>query len=87
MTCRAKDRLPKDTPAARAVARKEACLTPFQDAPPYAWTDRSGLAVREQTRVGSNGYAVTLLRLAEQDDDANEDDDDLMPELDGPRFR
>jgi hypothetical protein len=85
--CRPKSRLPQDAPAARAVARGQKCLTPVEDALPHTWTDRPGVAIREQTRVGANGYAVTLLQFGDEDHDDGGGDDELLPELDTPGFR
>lgn len=87
VTCRPKSRLPKHAPAARAIARGQKCLTPVEDALPHTWTDRPGVAIREQTRVGANGYAVTLLQFGDEDHDDGGGDDELLPELDRPGFR
>jgi hypothetical protein len=86
LTCKPKTRLPKDSAAARAVARGEARLTTFQEAAPHAWTDRPGIEILEQTRVARSGHAVTLLWMT-SGPDADNQDDELLPELGEGRFR
>jgi hypothetical protein len=86
LTCKPKTRLPKDSPAARAVARGARGVTALVDAPPNAWTDQPDIEILEQTRVGNSGHAVTLLWMTigpDADDEGNE----LPPELRQPRFR
>ncbi|MCB2117490.1 MAG: hypothetical protein KDE00_14650 [Rhodobacteraceae bacterium] len=36
-------------------------FTEMADSPAAAWTDRDGVEIYEQTRVGRDGHAVTLL--------------------------
>jgi hypothetical protein len=86
LTCRPKNRLPKDSAAARAVAQRNLSLTRLEDAAPYAWTDRPDIEILEQTRVGKNGHAVTLLWMTNGPDGADEDDE-LLPELGQGRFQ
>jgi hypothetical protein len=86
LTCRPKNRLPKDSAAARAVARGNASLTRLEDAAPYSWTDRPDVEIREQTRVGKNGHAITLLWMT-SGPDGDDDDDELLSELGQARFR
>lgn len=55
-------RLATDTLAARAVARRASGFTRMQECHPGHWTDAEGVAeVFEQTRVGKDGHAITLL--------------------------
>lgn len=86
LTCKPKSRLPKDSPAARAVARGARCVTALVDAPPHAWTDQPDTEILEQTRVGNSGHAVTLLWMTIRPD-ADDEGDDLPPELGQARFR
>ncbi len=86
LTCKPKSRLPKDSPAVRAVARGARGVTAIADAPPNAWTDQPGVEILEQTRVGKSGHAVTLLWMT-NGPDADEEDDELLPELGQGRFR
>jgi hypothetical protein len=49
------------------------------------WISRSEVALAEQTRLGRDGYAVTLL-WAEQTEPEDDEDDGGFEELDMPRF-
>lgn len=86
LTCKPKSRLPKDSPAARAVARGVRGVTARTDALPNAWTDQADIEILEQTRVGKSGHAVTLLWMT-SGPDADDEGDELLPELGQPRFR
>ena len=79
--------LPQTTPAFRAVAGGTRGFTEMVETHGLAWTNWPDLTLREQTRVGDKGHAVTLLwaDLPEQSD--GEDDEGDLPELGMPRFR
>lgn len=73
------------TPAFRAVSNGELGLTGITEAHPMTWTDAPDLELWEQTRVGRDGHAVTLLWAERPDDDEAETDE--IEELGIPRFR
>lgn len=81
VTCKQKDRISQETPAARVIAKARSGITTFRDAAPMAWSDRPECEIREQTRVGKNRHAVTLLWLDQPDHDADGERDALLPEL------
>ena len=73
------------TPAFTAVSNRELGLTAITEAHPMTWTDAPDLELWEQTRVGRDGHAVTLLWAERLDDDEAETDE--FDELGMPRFR
>lgn len=76
--------LATDTPAARAIARGTRGFTRVQECHPGYWTDAEGVAeLFEQTRVGKDGHAVTLLWATLVDTK----EDDGLEELGVPKFR
>lgn len=77
--------LPKGTAAFRAIASGQRGVTRMVETSPLAWTNRPDTEIWEQTRVGKNGHAVTLLWADLPDED--EDDDRGLPELGLPGFR
>jgi hypothetical protein len=68
------------SPAARRVSAT------FQKRLPTPGPIRPGIEILEQTRVGKSGHAVTLLWMT-NGPDADEEDDELLPELGQGRFR
>ncbi len=77
-------RLATDTPAARAITRGGSGFTHMQECHPGSWTDAEGVAeLFEQTRVGKNDHAVTLLWATLSD----AEEDDGLEELGIPKFR
>lgn len=80
-----KDAIAQSTMAFRAISNGTHGFTEFSDTHAFAWTDRPSLELHEQTRVGKDGHAVTLLRvIPHRDDDEHDDGPD---ELSVPRFR
>jgi hypothetical protein len=81
-------RLNPDCPAARFASRAIRGVSDMEVAQPLWWMNPSDVELTEQTRLGRDGQAVTLLwatRPANAEDD--EDDDGGLEELDMPRFR
>jgi len=77
-------RLPQDTPAARAVANGTRGFTAMRDVHPGYYIDPNPVSeLFEQTRVGQDGHAVTLLWATLPDTDDQEE----LKELSSPRFR
>ncbi|MDI3335666.1 ImmA/IrrE family metallo-endopeptidase [Defluviimonas aestuarii] len=61
------------TQASRAIRNGKMGFTDAAESPAAAWTDRDGVEIYEQTRVGRDGHAVTLLWAdLPDDDDAND---------------
>ncbi|WP_089989184.1 ImmA/IrrE family metallo-endopeptidase [Cognatiyoonia koreensis] len=83
VTLHKNDHLPKTTIAYRATANGSQGFTEMDETDPYVWTGRSTGELFEQTRVASNGHAVTLLwaELPEEDDGGGHQ------ELGTPSFR
>lgn len=73
------------TPAFEAISTGNLCITSVAEAHPASWTDAYGLDLWEQTRVGYDGHAVTLLWAEKPDGDDAENDE--FEELEMPRFR
>jgi Zn-dependent peptidase ImmA (M78 family) len=84
VTLKKGNRLPQTTTAFRVVANGRPGFTRFSESPALAWTSRPEWEIFEQTRVGRDGHAVTLLWADLPDDD---EDDGGIPELTTPRFR
>ncbi|MBS9717757.1 hypothetical protein ACFFUT_10460 [Pseudohalocynthiibacter aestuariivivens] len=59
--------------AHRAISNAKRGFTEFAETSSITWTDQADLEIYEQTRVGTNGHAVTLL-WAELPDDTDEDE-------------
>ena len=79
------DPLPRISAAHRAVANAQPGFTELVETPSIAWTSRQDVGLWEQSRVGGNGTAITLLEADVPDvDDA---DDGGLAELGQPRFR
>jgi hypothetical protein len=78
--------LPQTTPAFRAIATGARGFTEMVETHGLAWTSRPDLVLREQTRIGGKGHAVTLL-WADLPEERDEDDDGGLPELGLPGFR
>jgi Zn-dependent peptidase ImmA (M78 family) len=78
-----KEALPKTTVAHQATANGRQGFTNMDETDPYLWPGKSYGELFEQTRVASNGHAVTLL-WAELPD---EEDGSGLRELDMPGFR
>lgn len=78
------DRIPRTSTAHRAIANAKPGCTEFAEADAHSWTGRSGLELFEQSRVTTNGHAVTLLwaELPEEEDEGGS-----IKELGVPRFR
>ena len=79
------DALPRMTAAFRAVSAGQPGYTEMAETLAAAWTSRPDADLWEQTRVGKNGTAITLLEAgaSEPEDEPAED----LAELDMPRFR
>ncbi len=82
------DRIAPFTQAHRIISAGRPGVTRFASTHSSAWTEAHNLEITEQTRLGQDGYAVTLLR-AEPDESEPEDDDAGagVEKLDMPRFR
>ncbi len=85
LTCNARDRLPQLSLASKLVANGVIGFSRATETNPLAWTSRSDFDLFEQTRVASNGHAVTLLWADLPDRDAEEEDG--LKELGIPGFR
>lgn len=83
------DRLPQMTAAFRAVRSGRRGVTELTETHAMAWTRKPDFDLFEQTRVGANGHAVTLLwaNSPEGHDEDDEGDDPCHRELGMPRFR
>jgi len=79
------DRLPTDSLAHRAARKGQRGVTKFVEAHPFPWTGRSTLELHEQTRMGADGHAVTLLWATMPDPDDEEGGG--LAELGMPGFR
>lgn len=79
--------LPQTTPAFRAIAAGKRGFTEMVETHGLAWTSWPDLTLREQTRVGDKGHAVTLLWADLPEAREERDDDGGLPELGTPRFR
>jgi len=73
------------TQAWRAVQNARPGYTELVESPTAAWTDVSNSVIFEQTRVGKDGHAVTLLSALLPD--GREDDTGTLVELGLPSFR
>lgn len=84
ITCNSGERLPQLSLAGKIVANGAKGFSSVSEANPLAWTNSSDFGLFEQTRVASNGHAVTLLwaDLPEKDDDEGG-----LTELNVPKFR
>lgn len=73
------------TAASRAIRSGRTGVTRISETPALAWLDRAEIELFEQTRVGGNGHAVTLLWASMPGADGA--DDDGIEELGTPGFR
>lgn len=80
------DPLPQSSAARQAVSSGTMGFTEMVEAMPGPWTGRADIDLWEQTRVGGNGTAITLLE-AEMPEPDDEDDDGGLAELGAPGFR
>lgn len=80
-----KDFVSKATHAYRAITNGRRGFTEFTDAHSLTWTDRPDLDLHEQTRVGRDGHAVTLLHVVSPEEDWDSEGD--QAELSSPGFR
>ena len=71
--------------ASRAVANGSRGFTEFREASPLAWLQDPDIEIFEQTRVGQDGHAVTLLWATVEDRDA--EGYPAAKELPQPTFR
>lgn len=85
ITCKRGERLPQLSLASQIIANGATGFSSVAEANPLAWTNRSDFDLFEQTRVASNGHAVTLLWADLPDTDSEEDDG--LNELGAPAFR
>ncbi|GHF60601.1 ImmA/IrrE family metallo-endopeptidase [Seohaeicola zhoushanensis] len=85
ITCNKGTAVPQTTTAFRVITAGKRGATRMDETHPLAWTGRPDIALREQTRVGKDGHAITLLwaDLPDEDDDY----DGELPELGTPGFR
>ena len=81
-----RDALPRISAARQAVSSGNMGFTEMVEAMPGPWTGRTDIDLWEQTRVGRNGTAITLLE-AEMLEADGEDDDGGLAELGPPGFR
>jgi Zn-dependent peptidase ImmA (M78 family) len=80
------ERLLPITDASRAIRKETVGFTEMTETSAIAWTHNADLDLFEQTRIGSNGQAVTLLWARDGDADrTGGDDDEGTPGI--PRFR
>ena len=79
------DQISNLTQAWRAVSNGRRGFTELVESPAIAWTDAESVEIFEQTRVGNEGHAVTLL-WADLPNTGNEDAGDAT-ELGIPSFR
>ena len=79
------DALPRISAAHRAVSKDKTGFTEMTETPSLTWTGRPDLNLWEQTRVGKNGTAITLLEADTPDLDG-EDDNGGLAELGRPGF-
>ncbi|WP_339718242.1 ImmA/IrrE family metallo-endopeptidase [uncultured Maritimibacter sp.] len=80
------DPLPKISQAFDVVSKGDRCITTFRETHAAAWTRRPEIELFEQTRVGRDRHAVTLL-WADLSPEADDEDDGALPELGEPGFR
>ncbi|NNE87210.1 MAG: ImmA/IrrE family metallo-endopeptidase [Silicimonas sp.] len=73
------------TPAFQAISTGNIGISNLAETHPTSWTDTFGLDLWEQTRVGYDGHAVTLLWAERPESDGAENDE--FEELGMPRFR
>jgi Zn-dependent peptidase ImmA (M78 family) len=74
------------TDTSRAIRNATIGFTEMTETSGIAWTDNADLDLFEQTRIGSNGQAVTLLWATGGDAEVTDGEDDMgMPGM--PRFR
>ncbi len=85
ITLRPKDPLPNLTQASRAMRKGQIGRTRMAETVSAAWTSQPELEIFEQTRIGKNGYALTLLWATLPDDDP--DDDTGAGEIGAPGFQ
>lgn len=85
LTCKKGHALPKETAGFRAIQKGKRGITHMTETSAIAWTNNSEIEIWEQTRVGKNGHAVTLLWADMPDED--DDIDASHRELGMPTFR
>lgn len=82
------DWLPRSTAALRAVGGGRPGVTNFTETHSVAWTNNPDIELFEQTRVSSNGHAVTLLWAeSPEPEDDDPEEDQVHRALGMPRFR
>lgn len=84
LTCQKGHALPKETAGFRAIQKGKRGITPMTETSAIAWTNNPEIEIWEQTRVGKNGHAVTLL-WADMPD-GGDDNGDCHRELGMPSF-
>lgn len=67
--------LPAGTAASQAITQGAACVTQMMGSHAAAWVERPDIELFEQTRIGRDKHAVTLLwaNLHDSDEDKNND--------------
>lgn len=85
LTCARRQPLPRASFAFRAVQNSRKGFTEMKEVHGITWTSNPELGLREQTKVGQKGYAVTLLWADIPDDE--DGDEGGLPELGTPGFR
>ncbi|MEO1686837.1 MAG: ImmA/IrrE family metallo-endopeptidase [Pseudomonadota bacterium] len=80
------NRLSGITPAARAVAQGRRGVTRMTETSPAAWIGSREVELFEQTRVGRDGHAATLLWAEMPEGDDQGDADSGVAELGEPTF-
>jgi len=80
-----RDTIVSATAAYKAVSDGQRALTDITETHAMAWTDAPDPDLWEQTRVGKDGYTVTLLLAERPDEDEGETGGTDEPGI--PRFR
>lgn len=85
LTCQKGHALPKGTAGFRAIQKGERGITRMTETSAIAWTNNPEIEIWEQTRIGKNRHAVTLL-WADMPDEGD-DNGESHRELGMPTFR
>lgn len=76
-----------DCGAARFIRHGVEGLSAMQETTALFWIDRPEVELAEQTRLGRDGFAITLLWASRGVPDEDDADDSGLEELDMPQFR
>lgn len=80
------DRLSKETRASRGAAKGRQGRTSMAETIAGAWLLEPDVELFEQTRVGANGYAVTLLWATLPESGEEDEDNERLSPLSSPTF-